>query len=128
MITITRQQARSIVEASIEELSKVEDDHPRIADSIRIVKEMLEHSIRLDGSIYDESRAVRYLGDILHNAAQILRAPVLTRMEGEHEEVIIATRRDLDQFSCQILGVPFTGQPTRVLKRSDYTEEELARP
>ena len=124
---ITRERAHGIVEATIEELTKVEDDHPRIAEIITTVKYMLEHAVRLDGSIPDGKRAVDYLGTMLRNAWEMLGGPEVQRMSEEHEQVVIETRRVIQQFTCQILGIPFSCD-TRVLKRSDFTADQLSRP
>lgn len=125
-MNITREQAHRIVEAAIEELQKVEDDHPRIEEVLGRVKSMLEHSIRLDGAIHREADAVRYFGTILLNTAEILGAAHTDRLTPDHVEVITATQRDLTQFACQVLGRPFDAPPTRVLDRSSFTPEELA--
>jgi hypothetical protein len=123
---ITRESARAIVRATIEELEKVEDDHPRIAEVLENVKNMLTHVIALDAMVGD-SNAVGYFGGMLKNAWEMLGGPEVQKLSPEHEQIIIETRRVIQQFTCQILGIPFSCD-TRVLKRSDFTAEQLSRP
>lgn len=101
---MTRQQARTITEAAIEELDKVADDHPKIAKSIGAVRLMLEDAVRLDSAIYDDDRAVKYLGSMLEQSAQVLRLPIRMRMAEGHADLIRSTQCSLEQAASQILG------------------------
>lgn len=102
---MTRDQAVIITEAAREELDKVADDHPDIASAILIVRQMFDTAIAHQKKIYDDTRAIRYLGDMVKIVSRTLRLPIKMRMaEDGHVDVLKSTQATLDSFAAELLG------------------------
>jgi hypothetical protein len=101
---MTREQAVIITEAAREELDKVADDHPDIASAILVVRQMFDSAIEHQKRIYDDTRAIRYLGDMVKIVSRTLRLPIRMRMTDGYLDVLKSTQATLDSFAAELLG------------------------